>query len=113
MKAANNLLKATITPSAETLFGTYPLLGCYLIAGADDSDLLFFFMGEMGQAGWMDKVEKQKKRTLAPLQSEARKAIKDSRFELNGFHGSKLNIIVPKKKTPYSHLKSWAHRTFG
>ena len=101
-----------VPPSAEELFGTYPLLGCYLIAGADDSDLLFFFTSEMGQAGWMDKVEKQKKRTLGPLQDEARKAIKESRFELDGFHGAKIKVIVPKKHTPISHIKSWAHRVF-
>lgn len=112
MKAANALLKADALPNAETLFGTYPLLGCYLIAGADDSDLLYFFISEMGQAGWMDKVEKQKKRTLGPLQAEARKAIGESRFELDGFHGAKVNVIVPKKRSPFSHLKSFAHRVF-
>ena len=112
MSGANKLLKSGTVPAAETLFGTYPLLGCYLIAGADDSDLLFFFMGEMGQAGWMDKVEKQKKRTLGPLQQEARKVITGSRFELDGFHGSKLNIIVPKKHTKMQHIKSWASRVF-
>ena len=89
-------------PSAETLFGTYPLLGCYLIAGADDSDLLFFFMGEMGQSGWMDKVEQQKKRTLGPLQDEARQYIKDSRFELDGFHGSKVNVSSCRRRS-----RSW------
>jgi len=113
MKAANGLLTAPALPSAETLFGTYPLLGCYLIAGADDSDLLFFFMGEMGQAGWMDKVEQQKKRTLGPLQDEARQYIADSRFELDGFHGSKINVKVPAKKSKLVHMKSWAHRVFG
>lgn len=112
MKAANALLKSTTLPSSETLFGTYPLLGCYLIAGADDSDLLFFFISEMGQAGWMDKVEKQKKRTLGPLQAEARKAIGESRFELDGFSGAKINVIIPKKRSPFSHLKSFAHRVF-
>jgi len=112
MKAANALLTAPTLASAETLFGTYPLLGCYLIAGADDSDLLYFFMGEMGQAGWMDKVEKQKKRTLGPLQDEARKYIEESRFELDGFHGAKVNVLIPKKKSKTVHLKSWAQRVF-
>lgn len=112
MKLANAMLKAVTLPSAEDLFGAYPLLGCYLIAGADDSDLLYFFMGEMGKAGWMDKVEQQKKRTLGPLQSEARQSIAESRFELNGFHGSKVNIIIPKKKSKLVHIKSWAQRVF-
>ncbi len=112
MKTANAFLKANSLPSAETLFGAYPLLGCYLIAGADDSDLLYFFMSQMGQAGWMDKVEQQKKRTLGPLQDEARKYIGESRFELDGFHGAKVNVIVPKKKSKRVHLKSWAQRVF-
>ena len=112
MSGANKLLNAGTVPEAETLFGTYPLLGCYLIAGAEDSDLLFFFMSEMGQTGWMDKVEKQKKRTLGPLQQEARKAITESRFELDGFDGSKISIIIPKKHTKMQHIKSWASRVF-
>ncbi len=112
MSGANKLLRASTVPSAETLFGTYPLLGCYLIVGADDSDLLFFLMSDMGQAGWMDKVEQQKKRTLGPLQSEARKAIAESRFELDGFHGSKIKVLVPKKHTKIQHIKSWASRVF-
>ncbi len=112
MSGANKLLTSGTIPEAETLFGTYPLLGCYLIAGADDSDLLYFFMSEMGQKGWMDKVEKQKKTTLGPLQQEARKAISESRFELDGFHGAKVNIIVPKKHTKIQHIKSWASRVF-
>ena len=112
MKAANAFLKSSSLPSAETLFGTYPLLGCYLIAGADDSDLLFFFIADMGLSGWMDKVEQQKKRTLGPLQDEARKFIAESRFELNGFHGSKVNIIIPKKKSKRVHMKNWAQRVF-
>ena len=112
MKGANDLLKSNTLPSAEKLFGVYPLLGCYLIAGADDSDLLFFFMPEMGQKGWMDKIEEQKKRTLGPLQDEARRYINDSRFELNGFNGSKINIIIPQKKSKFVHMKSWAQRVF-
>ncbi|MEM1437176.1 MAG: hypothetical protein AAGG11_24230, partial [Pseudomonadota bacterium] len=59
------------------------------------------------------KVEKQKKRTLGPLQNEARGYIADSRFELDGFSGAKVNIIVPKKKSKITHLKSFAHRVFG
>ncbi len=112
MKLANDLLKSSTLPSAETLFGTYPLLGCYLIAGADDSDLLHFFLSEMGQAGWMDKVEQQKKRTLGPLQDEARKYIQESRFELDGFHGAKVKVLIPKKKKAFVHVKSFAHRVF-
>jgi hypothetical protein len=111
MKVSNALLKGGVLPSSEALFGAYPLLGCYLIVGADDSDLLHFFMSEMGTPGWMDKVEQQKKRTLGPLQMEARKFIDASRFELNGFSGSKL-VMVPKKKSAKVRLASFAHRVF-
>lgn len=113
MKAANDLLTAATLPSSEMLFGAYPLLGCYLIVSAEDSDLLYFFMGEMGGAGWMDKIEKQKKRTLGPLQTEARDFISNSRFELDGFSGAKVKVLVPKKKTKLTHLRSWANRVFG
>ena len=111
MKVSNGLLKGGVPPSAEALFGAYPLLGCYMIVGSDDSDLLHFFMGEMGGPGWMDKIESQKKRTLGPLQEEARKFIDGSRFELNGFSGSKL-VMVPKKKSPKARMKSLASRIF-
>lgn len=112
MSGANKLLTSGVVPSSETLFGTYPLLGCYLIVGADDSDLLYFFTSQIGGAGWMDKVEQQKKRTLGPLQTDARKFIGDSRFELDGFHGAKVNVIVPRKHTKMQHIKSVVSRVF-
>lgn len=111
MKVSNKLLQGGVPPTAEALFGAYPLLGCYMIVGSDDSDLLNFFMGEMGGPGWMDKVERQKKQTLGPLQVEARKFIDDSRFELNGFSGSKL-VMVAKKKSAKARMKSLASRVF-
>ena len=113
MKGANTLLKSGVLPTPEQLFGAYPLLGCYMIAGADDSDLLFFFIKDMGAPGWMDKVEQQKKRTLGPLQQTARKTINGARFELAGFHGGKVKVIVAKKTSRVAHLKSFASRVFG
>jgi len=111
MKVSNKLLQGGVPPTAEALFGAYPLLGCYMIVGSNDSDLLHFFMSEMGGPGWMDKIESQKKRTLGPLQDEARKFIDGSRFELNGFSGSKL-VMVPKKKSAKARMKSLASRVF-
>jgi hypothetical protein len=92
MTASNALLTASQLPSAEILFGAFPVLGCYLIAGADDSDLLFFLAKDMGKGDWMTEVERMKKTTLGPLQEAARDFIENSRYELDGFHGSKISI---------------------
>jgi hypothetical protein len=112
MKSANALLTATTLPTPARLFGAYPLLGSYLIAGADDSDLLFFFLKDMGSAGWMDKVEQQKKKTLAPLQTEARKLIRNSRFTLNGFHGAKVDVQVAARQSRVAQIKGIVSKLF-
>lgn len=110
MKAANNLLTAGVLPDPAKLFNAYPLLGAYLIAGADDSDLLYFFIQDMGAPGWMDKVEKQKRETLGPLQQEARSAINNSRFTLVGFHGAKVNIEVASKQSRMAQIKGFVSK---
>ena len=112
MKAANNLLTGPVMPEPAKLFNAYPLLGAYLIAGADDSDLLYFFMSDMGAVGWMDKVEKQKKETLGPLQKESRKAISNSRFMLAGFHGAKVNVEVEAKQSRIAQVKGFVSKLF-
>ena len=111
-KSANTLLTGGTLPTPDKLFGAYPLLGSYLIVGADDSDLLYFFVKEMGTPGWMDKVEKQKKTTLGPLQTEARKAIRNSRFALDGFHGAKVNVVVPAKQSRMAQIQGVVSRLF-
>lgn len=112
MKSANNLLTSGVLPEPAKLFGAYPLLGSYLIAGAEDSDLLFFFIEDMGAPGWMDKVEKQKRQTLEPLQREARKAIEGSRFDLVGFHGAKINVLVASKQSRMAQVKGFVSKLF-
>jgi len=112
MKSANNLLTSGTLPEPAKLFGAYPLLGAYLIAGANDSDLLFFFIEDMGAPGWMDKVEKQKSQTLEPLQREARSAIEASRFDLVGFHGAKVNVLVASKQSRIAQVKGFVSKLF-
>jgi len=113
MKAANDLLTAPTAPTAERLFNTYPLLGAYLIAGSDDSDLLNFLTKDMGSAGWKEKAVKQKTKTLEPLQKRARKVIRGSRFQLSGFHGAKVNLKTAPPSSKMAHVKSFANRVFG
>ena len=112
MKSANALLTSGTLPDPTKLFNSHPLLGAYLIAGADDSDLLFFFIQDMGAPGWMDKVEQQKKKTLGPLQKEARKAIGSSRFSLAGFSGAKVNVIVASKQSRVAQIKGFVSKLF-
>ena len=99
MERANSLLEAGRYVPSEELFGAYPLLGCYLIVSADDSALLYFMSKDMGQKGFMDKVEKMKKRTVGRLQQTARGEIENSRFKLDGFTGQKFAIATQPKTT--------------
>jgi hypothetical protein len=112
MKSANEVLCGGVPFGPAELFSAYPLLGCYLIISADDSDLLFFLLPDMGGAGGMDKVEKQKKVTLGPLQKTARHEIGKSRFELAGFSGVKM-AIVASPVSRLAHIKKAFRRTFG
>lgn len=112
MKSANEVLCGGVPFGPAELFSVYPLLGCYLIISADDSDLLFFLLPEMGGAGWMDKVEKQKRVTLGPLQKTARHEIGKSRFELAGFSGVKM-AIVASPVSRRAHIKKAFRRIFG
>ncbi len=113
MKAGNALLSAGRMPTAGKLFGAYPLLGAYLVAGSDDSTLLGFLTGEMGSAGWMDKVELQKSRTLGPLQKEARRLIRESRFHLDGFHGAKVDVQVASKASRWVSALKFVDKAFS
>jgi hypothetical protein len=113
MKSANALLTGGTLPDPTRLFNSHPILGAYLIVGADDSDLLFFFIDDMGAPGWMDKVEQQKKKTLGPLQKEARKAIENSRFDLAGFSGVKFKKPgVASKQSRVAQIKGFVSKLF-
>jgi hypothetical protein len=121
MKKANALLAGGRPPNPSELFSACPLLGCYLICGANDSDLVAFMVSDFGKAGWMDAVEKMKKQTLGPLQDFARQQITDSRYELNGFSVNKLSghglvqpkVLVPTRKMLQVRGQSAVSRIFG
>lgn len=60
-----------------------PLLGCYLLTGAEDSSLIAMTWDEFGQAGWMDEVTKLLK-DFKPLMNTATDLIRTSPFKLSG-----------------------------
>lgn len=60
-----------------------PLLGCYLLIGASDSELIAMTWDEFGQAGWMDEVTKLLK-DMKPLMNSAADVIQSAPFKLTG-----------------------------
>ena len=64
-----------------TICQVHPILGCYLLVGAEMSTLIAFF-ANFGNQGWMDQVEMAVKEHLTPLQERAGSLIDDSRFQL-------------------------------
>ena len=79
-RAANKVLSE---PSKidVSIVETHPVLGCYLLVGAEMSTLIAFF-ANFGNRGWMTEVEDAVKLHLTPLQELAGNYIDDSRFEL-------------------------------
>lgn len=63
------------------ILATHPILGCYLLVGAEMSTLIAFF-GRFGYHGWMDEIELAVKAHLTPLQDRAGGYIDDCRFKL-------------------------------
>ena len=70
------------------LFVTAPMLGCYLLTEVETSALVNLLIGEIGGAGWMDKVEKLNK-PLTELRSKAGQLIRDGRFDLQNLKTNK------------------------
>lgn len=79
-KAVNEKLKAGVLDI--TLFKTYPLMGCYLLVCADLSDLIP--IGNFGMPGWMDAVEKLKKKGYDKIHKAANEFIDKSPWEIKG-----------------------------
>lgn len=77
--------KALKNPSKMNfkVFRKCPLLGCYLLVGASDSELLAILWDEFGQAGYMEEMGKLIK-PLKSLQETASDLIKASPFEIAG-----------------------------
>jgi hypothetical protein len=72
-----------------TVFSDCPILGCYLLTCADTSQVANFFIADIGTPNWMDRVEAMKKTKMDPLIKIAKKAINDSRLQLEGLRSDK------------------------
>lgn len=88
MKAGNIALAAPGSLDLN-IFKSCPVLGCYLIACSDTSNVLNFFVADIGLPGWMTKVETMKKNQLDPLIKNANKAIVTSHLTLEGLAANK------------------------
>src|SRR5580698_1534932 len=81
-----------------------PLLGCYLLIGASDSELIAMLWDEFGQAGWMDEVTRLLK-DLKPLMDQAADLIQTSPFKLTGVPTRRSTSLSTFGKVKY--LASW------
>lgn len=88
MRAGNRRL-ATPETLDLTVFDDCPILGCYLLTCADTSAVANFFVNDIGQPGWMDRVEAVKKTQMDPLLKIARKSIGASKIQLTGLSQNK------------------------
>jgi len=107
MKAGNARL-ADPGNLSLTVFEECPILGCYIIVCSDTSNILNFFVADIGLPGWMDKIEDMKKHSLDRLIKDANKFIVNSRLHLANAPTNK-GIAVPKTfaqkvKTAFSNL---------
>jgi hypothetical protein len=64
------------------LFKTYPLMGCYMLTSATFSDLIP--IDNFGTPGWMDYVERLKKRSFDGIYEASNKLIDNSPWEIKG-----------------------------
>lgn len=98
--------KALKDPKSMTLetLSRAPLLGCYVLAGANTSELGAIMWDEFGQAGWMTEVEKMAK-DLHPLQTAAAGVIQGAPFKLAGIHEHRVigttKLTVAEKLVGY------------
>ena len=77
---ANKIMRDPSKIDAK-LCEVHPILGCYLLVGAEKSTLMAFF-GNFGDHGWMDEIEAAITQHLTPLQERAGDYIDNSRFIL-------------------------------
>lgn len=87
----------------DTLYQA-PLLGCYLLIGASDSELIAMVWDEFGQAGWMDEVNRLLK-DFKPLMAQAEGLIQQSPFKLTGVPTRRSTQLSNFGKAKY--LASW------
>jgi len=109
MRAGNKHLQTPENISLK-VFEDCPLLGCYLLACSDTSNVANFFVADIGLPGWMDKVEMLKKTKLDPLITISNKAITSSYLHLDGLRCDKG---IHKKASTLGKLKKNIKTNFG
>jgi hypothetical protein len=88
------------------LFGTCPLLGCYLISCSDTSAVINLAVGDYGKSGWKFDVEAMWVKAQ-PAYNKAREVVQGSRFEiveLRGFKGTKVDRTTKHLGIPTGKL---------
>ena len=90
------------------VFKASSLLGCYLLTCSDTSSVINISLAEIGTPGWMDKVEKLKKKGFDKLIKLAKKEIKSSRLHLDGLKSDKGT----HSDMGYLERKGMEHSTF-
>jgi hypothetical protein len=101
-RSVANLVMKTPSDIGPTIVATHPILGCYLLLGADKSTLISFF-GNFGNRGWMDQVEDAIKTHLTAIQDLAGTYVDDCRFELIRGKGGAVYPLPGMWKT----MKKW------
>lgn len=109
MRAGNKRL-ATPNTLDLTVFNECPVLGCYLLTCADTSSVANMFVADIGLPGWMDRVEKMKKKQMEPMLKIASKNIQGSRLQLEGISSDKGTHV---KKGFFAGVKSKALKQVG
>lgn len=96
MRAGNRLL---LTPGSidKTVFLACPLIGSYLLTRSTSSNLLNFFVADIGLPGWMNRIEEFKKNGLDPIITVAADQITRSRIQIEGVGVSTDTAYTPVK----------------
>ncbi len=107
MRRGNERLKDPATLDL-TLFEDCPILGCYYLTCADTGTIVNMSYEEMGDAGWMDKVEQLEETALKPLLFRASRIIDEHSYRLKGIDGDvEANIRMISKGRVLRGDKPW------
>jgi hypothetical protein len=108
MRKANKRLADPATLDG-TVFDTCPILGCYLLAVSDTSQIVDLLTTDLGAPGWMSEVEKKCKKSIWPLQERAVSLIRDHRLELKGPMMGRAQFV--RGDGPLDKKTKWLDRT--
>jgi len=96
-RAANKLMASPRGVDAS-IFVVCPIVGAYLVCCAPTSVLVNTVFDRFFEHGWKGDVEETVKRHIAPLQQQARRAIKHHRFWIPSLQNFPNMLGVNKKK---------------